>query len=63
MGVARSTYLRWLSLSVADMVSADALIIAKSSLSVVAGYLSSGRVFTPERTRAPSVIGRLERCT
>ena len=45
------------------MVSADALIIAKSSLSVVAGYLSSGRVFTPERTRAPSVIGRLERCT
>ena len=31
------------------MVSADALIIASSQLSLVAGYLTRGKVYTPER--------------
>jgi hypothetical protein len=47
------------------MVSADALIIARSSLSRVAGFLSRGRVFAPERRnriQAPSFIARLENC-
>ena len=53
------------------LVSADALIIAKSSLSQTAGYLSQGRVYTPDRpnhtkhrlaTRAMHLIAGLEAC-
>ena len=46
------------------MVSADALIIAKSSLSIVAGYLSRGHVYTPERKvlQTPSMVAHLKGC-
>ena len=46
------------------MVSADALIIAKSSLSLVAGYLRKGHVYVPLRRpiKSMGIIKRLQSC-